>query len=86
MRLREFIIEGNTALSYKRSNQYPDGESIPESLPPVYQLASATGVPTGQRCSTCAHYSKETHKCDKFKGDPIVRPAYWCAKWESKSK
>jgi hypothetical protein len=84
MRIHEIILENKTALSYQRANRYPDGEAIPESLPPVYQPASATGVPSGQKCSSCKHYDKESAKCNKFKGDPMVRPAYWCAKWETK--
>ena len=85
MRIHEIILETKTALSYQRANRYPDGESIPESLPPVYQPASATGVPSGQKCSSCKHYNKESAKCDRFKGNPMVRAAYWCAKWEPKN-
>ena len=85
MRAFEFLIEGKpgkAAMSYKRSNRYPDGSDIPESLPDRYQLASNPGVPKNQKCNNCDYFCTETHKCYKFKGDPIVRPTYWCAKWE----
>jgi len=84
MRAREFITESSVskAMSYKRSNRYPDGKDIPESLPDRYQPASNPGVPKNQKCSNCSYYDTDTKKCSKFKGDPVVRPAYWCAKWE----
>lgn len=85
MRAFEFLIEskpGKQAMSYKRSNRYPDGESIPDSLPDRYQPASFPGVPSNQKCSNCLYYDTDTKKCSKFKGDPVVRPSYWCAKWE----
>lgn len=85
MRAFEFLIEskpGKQAMSYKRSNRYPDGENIPDSLPDRYQPASFPGVPANQKCSNCEYYETSTKKCSKFKGDPVVRPAYWCAKWE----
>jgi hypothetical protein len=86
MRIYEFILESTEPLSFKRTDNYPDGKPIPVSLPPVYQLASNDDVPAGQHCGNCKHYDKETNQCDKFKGNPVVRPTYWCAKWESKSK
>lgn len=73
---------GKQALDYKRSNRYPDGEDIPESLPARYQPASFPGVPANQKCSNCGYYDAKTKKCSKFEGDPVVRPSYWCAKWE----
>ena len=73
---------GQQALDYKRSNRYPDGEEIPESLPPRYQPASFPGVPANQKCSNCGYYESKTQRCDKFAGDPVVRPSYWCLKWE----
>jgi len=85
MKIFEILIEskvGKKALDYERSNRYPDGEDIPDSLPPRYQPASFPGVPADQKCSNCSYYCTETHKCYKFKGDPKVRPAYWCLKWE----
>lgn len=89
MRAFEFLVEskpGKQAMDYKRSNRYPDGESIPDSLPDRYQPASFPGVPKNEKCSNCLHFDKETRKCYKFKGDPKVRPAYWCAKWEPVKK
>lgn len=85
MKVYEILVEataGKQALDYKRSNRYPDGTSIPDSLPPRYQLASNPGVPANQKCSNCGYYDTKTKKCDKFKGDPVVKPAYWCLKWE----
>jgi len=85
MRAFEFLIEskpGKQAMSYKRSNRYPDGSDIPDSLPDRYQPASNPGVPAQQKCSNCGYYDSKTKKCDKFKGEPVVKPAYWCAKWE----
>lgn len=86
MKINEILVEakvGKLALDYKRSNRYPDGENIPESLPPLYQPANFPGVPTDQKCSNCGYYKAEPKKCGKFKGEPVVRPLYWCLKWES---
>lgn len=86
MKIFEILTEsqiGKKALDYKRSNRYPDGTDIPESLPARYQPSSNEGVPKDEQCGNCEYFCTETHKCYKFKGDPIVRPAYWCAKWES---
>ncbi len=74
---------GQEALEFKRSDKYPDGKSIPESLPARYQPSSNPGVPDNQKCSNCLYYDTKTKKCDKFEGDPVVRPEYWCAKWKS---
>lgn len=85
MRAFELLNEskaGNAAMTYQRSNRYPDGSDIPESLPPRYQPASNPGVPKDQKCSNCSYYDTDSKKCDKFKGDPVVKPTYWCAKWE----
>ena len=85
MKIFEILTEakvGKQAMDYKRSNRYPDGESIPDSLPPRYQPASFPGVPAGQKCSNCMFYDTDSKKCSKFKGDPVVKPAYWCLKWE----
>lgn len=85
MRAYEFITEskvGKAAMSYKRANRYPDGKDIPETLPDRYQPASNPGVPADQKCSNCMFYDTDTKKCSKFKNDPVVRPTYWCAKWE----
>jgi len=83
MRISELLTEaiGPQALDYQRSNRYPDGESIPESLPPRYQPASFPGVPKNQRCSNCGYYDPSSKKCSKFAGDPEVRASYWCVKW-----
>ena len=89
MKISDLLNEarvGKQALDYKRSNRYPDGEDIPESLPPRYQPASFPGVPKNQNCANCGYYSPETKKCSKFKGDPVVRPSYWCLKWEANTK
>jgi hypothetical protein len=59
---------------------YPDGEPIPESLPPLYIDSSDSQVPTGQNCANCEYYKGTEKYCMKF--DAPVRPMYWCAKWE----
>ena len=85
MKIFEILTEakvGKQAMDYRRSNRYPDGEDIPESLPPRYQPASFPGVPKRQNCANCMFYDTDSKKCSKFKGDPVVRPAYWCLKWE----
>lgn len=61
---------------------YPDGEPIPESLPPAYMDANSPDVPEGQQCSNCEYYKATEGYCMKF--DANVRPVYWCAKWDSK--
>jgi hypothetical protein len=61
---------------------YPDGEPIPESLPPAYMDANSTEVPEGQACSNCEYYKAAEGYCIKF--DANVRPVYWCGKWDSK--
>jgi hypothetical protein len=83
MRITELLIEsiGQQALDYQRSNRYPDGESIPDSLPPRYQPANFPGVPQNQKCANCGYYDSTDKNCSKFKGDPPVRANYWCVKW-----
>jgi hypothetical protein len=73
---------GRQALDYKRGTRYPDGKPIPDSLPPRYQPDFFPGVPKAQHCKNCNYFSPATKKCSKFSGQPIVRPTYWCAKWE----
>ncbi len=89
MKFWEILSEskvGKAAMDYKRANRYPDGEAIPDSLPPRYQPANFPGVPANQKCSNCGYYESKSKKCDKFKGDPVVRPSYWCLKWEPKKE
>lgn len=59
---------------------YPDGEPVPESLPPLYMDSSDPEVPEGQNCANCEYYKSTESYCTKF--DATVRPLYWCAKWE----
>ena len=66
-------IEGRT---------YPDGEAIPQSLPPLYIPADDPEVPNGQNCANCEYYKATESYCIKF--DAPVRPIYWCAKWDQK--
>ena len=61
---------------------YPDGEPIPQSLPPLYIDSSNPQVPTGQNCANCEYYKGTEKYCIKF--DAPVRPLYWCAKWDRK--
>ena len=60
---------------------YPDGEAIPESLPPLYMSSTDPDVPQGQNCANCEYYKGTEKYCIKF--DAPVRPMFWCAKWES---
>jgi len=60
--------------------QYPDGEPIPESLPPLYVDSTDPQVPPGENCSNCKFYNPSEEYCMKF--DATVRPMYWCAKWK----
>lgn len=59
---------------------YPDGEPIPESLPPLYIDSQDPQVPLGQNCANCEYYKGTERYCMKF--DAPVRPIYWCAKWD----
>ncbi len=61
---------------------YPDGETIPASLPPAYQDSANPDVPQGQNCANCEYWKGTESYCTKF--DAPVRALYWCAKWDSK--
>ena len=63
---------------------YPDGEKIPNSLPPKYMAANSKEVPEGQQCNNCEYYVESNSYCKKF--DAKVRDNYWCAKWEPNNK
>lgn len=63
---------------------YPDGEKIPDSLPPKYMAANSKEVPEGQQCNNCEYYVESNSYCKKF--DAKVRDNYWCAKWEPNNK
>jgi len=63
---------------------YPDGEKIPNSLPPKYMAANSKEVPEGQHCGNCEYYVESDSYCKKF--DAKVRDNYWCAKWEPNNK
>jgi hypothetical protein len=69
------------AKEYKRPSTYPDGKSIPANLPDLYQPASNAGVPENQRCDNCEYYVIESKKCTRW-NNAVVKPAYWCAKWD----
>ena len=68
-------------MAYQRPDTYPDGKPIPKSLPPAYQPASNDAVPKGQRCSNCGYYNPVNDKCSRW-NNAVVRPQWWCAKWE----
>jgi len=81
----EWMGEEDEALAYQDINPipgrtYPDGEAIPESLPPLYIDSSDPQVPEGQNCANCEYYKSTEQYCTKF--DATVRPLYWCAKWD----
>ena len=81
----EWMGEEKELLAYQDINPipgrtYPDGEAIPESLPPAYVDSSDPQVPEGQNCANCEYYKSSEGYCIKF--DANVRPLFWCAKWE----
>jgi nicotinamide mononucleotide adenylyltransferase len=68
-----------------QGRSYPDGEKIPNVLPPKYMPANSKEVPEGQNCYNCEYGSKnEGNYCNLFHAK--VRPTYWCAKWEPSDK
>jgi hypothetical protein len=82
----EWMGEEKELLAYQDINPipgrtYPDGEAIPESLPPAYVDSSDPQVPPEQNCANCQYYKPSEGYCYKF--DANVRPLYWCAKWEA---
>ena len=82
----EWMGEEKELLAYQDINPipgrtYPDGEAIPESLPPAYMPAEESGY-ENQNCANCEYYKAGEGYCIKF--DANVRPVYWCAKWEQK--
>ena len=58
---------------------YPDGQPIPDDLPPAYQSSASDGVPEGQACGNCSYNVNQM--CTKFNNAPI-RESWWCLKWE----
>jgi len=77
-------IEDNKEL-VTQGRSYPDGEKIPNVLPPKYMPANSKEVPEGQNCYNCEYGSKnEGNYCSLFHAK--VRPTYWCAKWEPNNK
>jgi hypothetical protein len=67
---------------YKRPSTYADGKAIPANLPDLYQPADNAGVPENQRCDNCKYYVAESKKCTRW-NNAVVKPAYWCAKWDA---
>jgi len=87
--LLELLGEEKERLAYIDINPipgrtYPDGEAIPESLPPLYIDSADPQVPEGQNCANCEYYKATEAYCIKF--DANVRPLFWCAKWEPSEK
>jgi len=83
----EWMGEEKELLAYQDINPipgrtYPDGEAIPESLPPAYMPAEDSGT-QDQWCQNCEYYKSTEGYCIKF--DANVRPLFWCAKWEPQS-
>lgn len=86
-KILELLGEESELLAYQDINPisgrtYPDGEPIPESLPPLYIDSTDPQVPEGQRCANCEYYKSSEGYCIKF--DANVRPLFWCAKWDGK--
>lgn len=80
----EWMGEEKELLEYQDINPisgrtYPDGEAIPDSLPPKYMPAEDSGF-ENQNCANCEYFKSGENYCMKF--DATVRPLYWCAKWE----
>lgn len=65
---------------YVRSNVYPNGQPIPDSLPPSYQPASLGNAPKGQVCFNCKNFQIASRYCNKW--DANVKPRWWCEAWE----
>jgi hypothetical protein len=59
---------------------YPDGQAIPEDLPPAYQSSASDGVPEGQACGNCAY--NQNQQCTLF-NNAAIRESWWCLKWEA---
>lgn len=81
----EWMGEEKELLQYQDINPipgrtYPDGEAIPESLPPLYIDSRDVAVPKGQNCANCEYHNATEGYCIKF--DANVRPTWWCAKWQ----
>lgn len=64
-----YFVRKPTAIAGRK---YPDGESIPDSLPGLYRI--------GERCDNCGVYVPSTKNCLAW--DAIVRPEYVCAVWK----
>lgn len=64
---------------YKRSNVYPNGQPIPESLPESYQPAAYGNAPEGQSCFSCKNFNLATRYCSAWKAP--VKPRWWCEGW-----
>jgi len=63
---------------------YPDGETIPESLPPSYRLAGTEGAPPQQNCANCGYWNGPEGYCNKF--DANVRGDWYCISWEKREE
>jgi len=59
---------------------YPDGQPIPDDLPPAYQSSASDGVPEGQACGNCRFNVDQ--QCQRFNNAPI-RESWWCLRWEA---
>lgn len=65
---------------YVRSNVYPNGQPIPDSLPPSYQPASLGNAPKGQVCFNCKNYRIADRYCNRWFAN--AKPRWWCEAWE----
>ena len=86
-KILELLGEEEELLSYNDINPipnrtYPDGEAIPQSLPPSYRLAGTESAPPQQNCSNCGYWNGPEGYCNKF--DANVRPDWFCVSWEKK--
>jgi hypothetical protein len=66
--------------NYVRLQIYPNGEQIPASLPPSYQLSTLGNTPAGQMCANCKYFQMPGRFCAKWNA-PVKR-RWWCQAWE----
>jgi hypothetical protein len=67
-------------MAYTRLNVYPDGGTIPSSLPDSY-MPAAYGAPAGQNCFTCGYLKLTTTMKCCTKWDAEVKTNWWCKAW-----
>lgn len=64
-----YIVHKSMSMAGRK---YPDGESVPDSLPGLYRPSD--------RCDNCAAWVSDTRFCKTW--NATVRPEYVCAVWK----